>query len=577
MSVRSDASTGAAGTSDHGPARWLNQQAPRWLHPSMLALAAVQAGVIVAQAWWLATIIHRVAVDQADLQALWPALAMLALLLIMRTAAETVRGTLAATASSRVRSNLTPRLFGHMVDAGPALRGRHGSGALASIVIEQVDALDAYYARYLPQLALVASVLPFILLAVLLQDWLAGLFLLLAAPLIPLFMVLIGMGTEAMSRRQHAALARLGGVFLDRLKGMDVIRRFGAEQRESRRVAGLIEMFRERTMSVLRVAFLSSAVLEFFAAVAIAAVAIYIGMGLLGYIDFGPASGLDLRSGLFILLLAPEFFLPLRQLSQFWHDRAGALAAATSIREVLSTPPARSEPRNPSPVTCHGAARLGIRGLSLAWPERGTILRDIDFDVAPGERVVIVGASGSGKSTLLKLLAGFMEPDRGNILVDGMPLSDLSRAELARLRGWTGQGIDLVNGTLADNLRLGHPQAGESELWNALELAGLAAQVRRMPLGLDTPVTQDGEGLSGGQARRLAIARALAHNRPLLLLDEPTASLDPESAAAIWRTLADIGSETGSTIVCASHDPLATGWADRTLLLVEGRMQEHPS
>jgi ATP-binding cassette, subfamily C, bacterial CydD len=567
----------ASGEDKHGDmttGRWLKTQSPDWLQPAMTLMALFQAGLIVAQAWWLADIVHRVAVDGATAAALWPSLWLLAGILILRAAAEMLRGLVAAGASARVRSSLVPRLFHNMIEAGPLLRNRQGSGALATTLIEQVDALDPFYARFLPQLVLVSVLIPAILLAVLVHDWLAGMFLLLAAPLIPLFMILIGMGTEALSRRQQNALARLGGVFLDRLGGMDLIRRFGAEQREASRIATLIEDFRSRTMSVLRVAFLSTAVLEFFSAVAIAAVAIYIGLGLLGHIEFGPAPSLDLRTGLFILLLAPEFFLPLRQLSQFWHDRAGSLAAGDAIRTALATPAARVEPDRPADVATDQPIGIEVRGLTMTWAERKPALQSINLRVEPGQRVVIAGPSGCGKSTLLQLLAGFVSPDQGSIHYGEVPIESISSADLARLRGWMGQRTGLFNASLADNLRLGCPRADEHNLWQALELAGLADAVRHFPLGLNTPITQDGEGLSGGQARRLALARALTQPRPVLLLDEPTASLDRESAAGIWQTLARINQQTRCTMICASHDPDACGWADRTLQLADGQITE---
>ncbi len=562
------------GPGDVAAGQWLKRQAPGWLLPGMLSLATVQAAIVIAQAWWLAEIVHRIAIEEADLAALWPPLLMLGAILALRAGGETVRGLLAAGASARVRSVMVPRLFSHMADAGPALRNRLGSGDLATTLIERVEALDPFYARFLPQMFTVSIITPAILVAVLVQDWLAGLFLMFAAPLIPLFMILIGMGTETLSRQQQTALARLGGVFLDRLRGMDLIRRHGAEQRETSRIAELIEDFRERTMSVLRVAFLSTAVLEFFSAVAIAAVAIYIGLGLLGYIEFGPAPALDLKTGLFILLLAPEFFLPLRQLSQFWHDRAGALAAADNICAVLTAPPARLEPSEPVVIDAGNAIGIDVRGLVMAWPDRKPVLQAIDLTVEPGQRVVIAGPSGCGKSTLLQLLAGFVEPNNGNIHLGNMPLQLITNADLAHLRGWMGQQPGLINASLADNLRLGDPDADDARLWHALDLAGLADMVRRLPLGLNMPISHNGEGISGGQARRLALARALTRHRPLLLLDEPTSSLDHDSAVGIWHTLARVNEIAGCTMICASHDPDALVWAHRTLQLADGRLKE---
>lgn len=558
----------------HRVTSWLKSLAPRWLKPGMVALATALAATIIAQAWLLAEIIQRAIVDATPVANLWTLLLTLAGVLGARAMLETLRGWVAAGASAQVRSTLVPQLFEHMIEAGPALRDKHGSGALSTTLIEQVDALDPFYARYLPQVATVSVLIPAILFAVFASDWLAGLFLLLTAPLIPFFMILIGMGTEALSQRQQLALARLSGVFLDRLRGLDMIRRFGAEQRELQQVSGLIEEFRVRTMSVLRVAFLSTAVLEFFSAVAIAAIAIYIGLGLLGYIEFGPAPHLDLKTGLFVLLLAPEFFSPLRQLSQFWHDRASALAAAGDIRQLLATPAARTEPEIPIRVVGDTTGAIRIANLTLSRPGRGRVLDNVNLLVRGGERVLITGASGSGKSTLLHLLAGLLDADGGSIHINDMPLERIDRSNLARLRGWMGQRTALINGSLADNLRLGLSHADEVQLQRALELAGLADFVRQLPKGIHSPITQDGEGLSGGQARRLVLARALLGQPPLLLLDEPTASLDAESAAAIWRTLERIGGETGQTMICASHEPAARQWADRTYQMLDGKLEE---
>jgi len=291
----------------------------------------------------LAWVIAAAVVDGRELAALHLPLLGLLAVFALRALVGGVRGVLTSRASGEVRQQLRGELFARMLDAGPLLKGRLGTGSLATVLIEQVESLDPHYARFMPQMATVTVVPVAILVAVFWANWLAGALLLLSAPLIPGFMILIGMGAQQVVRGQQQALGRLSGLFFDRLRGLDTIRRFGAEQRESARIAAFAEDFRSRTMRVLRVAFLSSAVLEYFSAIAIATLAIYIGMGLLGFITLGPAETLTLFSGLFILLLAPEFYNPLRTLAQHWHDRAGALAAAEGIREVLAAPVARPE------------------------------------------------------------------------------------------------------------------------------------------------------------------------------------------------------------------------------------------
>lgn len=553
---------------------WLRDREPARLRLWLTLMSGAQAAVIVAQAALLAALIHALVIEARGLATLaWPMIG-LAVIFLARGALESLRAYLAANAAARVQAALRPALYRRIAESGPGVAARTGTGSLATTIIEQVDLLERWYGRFLPLSNAASAIVPLLLLAVLWTDWIAGLFLALAAPLIPLFMVLVGWGAEQASQNQQRELVRLGGVFLDRLRGLDTIRRFGTESFEIARLSDQIESFRSRTLAVLKIAFLSTAVLEFFSAVAIAAVAIYVGLGLLDYINFGPAPNLTLGTGLFILLLAPEFFLPLRQLSQAWHDRADGLAAARSIRTVLDTPPARPEPGVPAELTPSSAYRIEVRDLSLSRPGRGAILSGLDFSVEAGERILIRGPSGGGKSTLLDLLAGFDKADNGTILIAGVALDDLSGSELSRHRAWMGQQGGLFNGTLADNLRLASPAAGNPELIESLSLAGLQDWYGTLNRGLETSVQASGEGLSGGQARRVLLARALLRPRGLLLLDEPTASLDSSTADRLWRTLEQLSRNRRPTIFCASHDPGAERWADRIFTLEGGRIRE---
>jgi ATP-binding cassette, subfamily C, bacterial CydD len=559
-----------------GPHHWLKSRAPGWLAPAAWGLAIAEALCVLGQAGLLAWIIATVVLAAPAAAGLTVPLATLLGVFAARALIAGLRGMLSAQASAEVRQALRSELFRRMLDAGPRLRGRHGTGALGSVLIEQVEALDPYYARFLPQLAVVAVVPAAILLAAGWANWLAGMLLLVTAPLIPLFMVLIGMGAEQLSRRQQQSLARLGGLFFDRLRGMDTLRRFSAEARETARIRAFAEDFRQRTMQVLRVAFLSSAVLEFFAAVAIAMLAIYIGFGLLGIFQFGAAEALTLHTGLFILLLAPEFFSPLRTLAQHWHDRAGALAAAAGIRDLLASPPARQEPARPAPRLPGYPCRVRARGLKLALPGRPAVFAGLDFEVSPGEKLLVTGPSGAGKSLLLAMVGGFLAPDDGEILLDEIPVAALTRTQLSAVRAYLGQQPFLQPGSIRDNITLGRAADGEA-LVRATALAGLDSLLSALPDGLDTRLGQDGLGVSGGQAQRIALARALLKRGPLLLLDEPTASLDADTERQFWQDLDRVLAEQPMTVLCASHSAVACGWADRTLLLATGRREALPA
>jgi ATP-binding cassette, subfamily C, bacterial CydD len=543
-------------------------------------LATAEAFCVLTQAALLAWIIAAAVIDAQDLAALQLPLLGLLAMFAARALVGGTRGTLTARASGQVRQQLRSELFTRMLDAGPLLKGRRGTGSLATVLVEQVESLDPHYSRFLPQMATVTVVPLVILAAVFWANWLAGALLLITAPLIPAFMILIGMGAEQVVRQQQQALGQLSGLFFDRLRGLDTIRRFGAEQRESARIEAHAEDFRARTMRVLRVAFLSSAVLEFFSAIAIAILAIYIGMGLLGFIEFGPAKTLTLFSGLFILLLAPEFFNPLRTLAQHWHDRAGALAAAEGIREILAVPLARPEPAHPAEVIPTQAFPVRVRGLRVALPGRGTLFAGLDLHVRATEKLLVTGPSGCGKSTLLSLVGGFLQPDEGEILLGEVPLAAMTRAQLSQVRGYLGQQPFLYAATIRDNILLRDAldgrgdRAEEARLQRAIALAGLDRFLATLPAGLETRLGQDGLGVSGGQAQRIALARVLLAPRPLLLLDEPTASLAADTEHQFWADLDRALAAHPMTVICASHSALALGWADRALLLKDGLLRE---
>lgn len=534
-------------------------------HLILAGCAGFTAGIlIVAQAGLFAWIVHAAVSDAVSRTDLFMPLSLLVITILLRAGAQWLQEVAGLQAGIRVRQRVRGELLDHIGRLGPARLEHAHSAGLAGQVLDNIEALQGYYARFIPQLYLAAAVPLVILIVVFMLDWLAAVFLLIAAPLIPAFMVVIGMGAERLNREQYADLARLAGCFLDRVRGLATLQLFGHAGRSTQEVVAASEAYRRRSMRTLRVAFLSSAVLEFFSAVAIAVVAIYIGFGLLGFIEFGPAPELTLFTGLFILLLAPEFFQPLRSLSQHYHDRAAALGAADGLLALLErrVPPVSHEP--PAPTNAAGVG-IEIDAAEVHYPGRGCVLGPVSLAIAPGEVIAVAGPSGAGKTTLLHLLAGFRQPDAGRVLIDAIPPA--GRGGFA----WMDQRPFLIQGTIADNLRLAAPQATTADLLDAVHRAGLCEYLQQLPEGMETVVGERGAGLSGGQAQRLALARVFLSAAPLVLLDEPTACLDEYSERLVLESLRRLAA-AGRTMIAASHHPAVLAMADRVIRLEAGRV-----
>lgn len=540
--------------------------------PAMRALALFEGVTIIVQAGSIALLAQAVFIEHQSVDSQTSVLLALLAALLLRAGTNALRQWLAAGASATIRLDVRQRLLAAIRRAGPA--SIESGDALLPVFDEQIQALDGFYAKFMVQ-RVAATIIPFLVVIVVFwNDWLAGLLLLLSAPLIPVFMILIGMGAEKLAHAQHQSLARMTGWFGDQLAGAATLRLFGAESDALERVQLRTDDLRQATMKVLRLAFLSSAVLEFFASVAIAAVAIYVGLGLLGALHFGPAPSLTLQSGLFVLLLAPEFFAPLRTASQGWHDRADALAAAASIRRVLAWPIARPDAdetfRPAPPDRCD----VSLRQISLAYPGRPPLFQKLDLEIPAGQRLVLIGSSGAGKSSLLSMLAGFVAPDAGDILLSGQPLARMADSCRAGHVAWLGQQPYLFAGSLADNIALGKADATRDEIEHAARLARVDEFAACYESGLDHEIGEGGYGLSGGQAQRLALARALLRPRPLILLDEPTAHLDPGSEAEVLTALQQALTERPLTVVCATHRPAWMAWADRVIAVENGTLRE---
>ncbi|QEM84029.1 thiol reductant ABC exporter subunit CydD [Halomonas binhaiensis] len=529
-----------------------------WLYLAVLC-GCLGGFAVIAQLILLARVVASVVQGDA-LAAQWPSAVAIVVLLALRSGLTTAQELLAQKASQNLRRQVRAEVFDHWARLGPVRVANHHSAGLAHQWVEQVEALDGYVARFWVQTRLVLLVPVVILALVAWQDWLAAVLLALTAPLIPLFMALVGMGAESLNREQFVAVARLSGHFIDRVRGITTLRLFGATARATEEVSAVAHDYRRRSLRTLRLAFLSSAVLEFFSSVAIAVVAIYIGFGLLGDIPFGPASQLTLFSGLMILLLAPEFFQPLRTLSQFYHDRASALAAAEGLHELLQEPvDAQRLNSVTEPTLQEMGALVRLQGATLDHAGRGRVLGPVNMSVERGQVWVLSGPSGSGKSSLLQLLAGFVGAGEGE-----------RRAIPGLMSAWMDQRPLLLQGSIADNLRLIAPQASDEQLHQALMRAGLTEVLDALPQGLQTSLGEGGYGLSGGQAQRLALARIFLSDAPLVLLDEPTASVDAETERALVQGFEALVAE-GRSLVIATHHPALMAMGQHHVVLAQGK------
>lgn len=530
-------------------------------HGGLRKAAAVQtlASLIwIPQAAILAIAVGRIADGGSINDILWLAVCI-ALLGLAKSCLEAAGGRMAFRAA---RTELTARrelAIAALARRSPIDSTRPSSGEAASIIGEQAEMIVPYLSRFQPA-RFKASAVPSVILACVFPiSWIAALILLFAMPLIPVFMALIGWRAQAASEKQLAATGGLNGFLLDRLRGMATIRSLGAVDATATKLRADAESLKTRTMAVLKIAFLSSAVLELFAALGVALVAVYVGFSLLGEIRFGAwTSGLDLTSGLFVLLLAPAFFEPLRELSAVWHDRAAGEAAINAIdglsADGLQLPVAADSPANGTA----GGIRLENVGFRYS-KESNAAIDDFNLSIHPGEHVALLGASGSGKSTLLALIAGHAASETGSVTIDGQPASPCVATGIA----WIGQKPHIFAGTVTGNISLGRPGVSTQAVAQALDLAKLGRFARshaRRPLG------DGGIGVSGGEALRLAIARAACNPEACIVLaDEPTAHLDTETANEITESLLALAK--GRTLVVATHDPRLAARMDRTIVL----------
>lgn len=530
--------------------RWLKQQSSRakgWIRLSMM-LGLLSGLLILAQAWLMAGLLHSLIIDHTPRDALLQSFLLMALTFVLRAVVTWLREQVGFICGRVIRQEMRKLVLDRLEKLGPAWIQGKPAGSWASIILEQIEDMQDYYSRYLPQIALAGIIPLLILVSIFPINWAAGLILLVTAPLIPLFMALVGMGAADANRRNFVALARLSGNFLDSLRGLDTLRLFHRGTAEIDQIKRSTENFRARTMDVLRLAFLSSAVLEFFASISIAVVAVYFGFSYLGELNFGSyGTPVTLFAGFLVLILAPEFFQPLRDLGAFYHAKAQAIGAAESLVTFLSAESAdMGDGEQPWPAG--QTVALAARDVIIQSPQGKTLAGPLTFSIQTGQRIAIVGLSGAGKSSLLNALLGFL-PYQGSLTASGIELKSLRSDEWRKQLSWVGQNPYLPELTLRANILLNQPEVSDEQLQSAIERAYVNEFLPLLPLGLETELGDSAARLSIGQAQRVAVARALLSPCSLLLLDEPTASLDAHSEKRVMSALSEATKAQTSLLV----------------------------
>lgn len=532
-----------------------------WLNIAV-ALGFTAGLALIAQAWLLAQTLNAVLFKQASLSEVWPWLGGLLLLFLLRAALLWLSEQVAFQAATQVKLAVRQQLYAKVQRLGAAWLTNERSGDVVNSLSDGVEALEAYYARYTPAMLLMALVPLSILAVVFYFDVWSGLIMLLTAPLIPFFMILIGKGTEKRNQQQWRQLARMSAHFLDVIQGLTTLKLFNASQRETHVIAEVSEQYRQSTMSVLRVAFLSSFALEFLSTVSIALVAVFIGFRLFwGEMNF--------LSGFFVLLLTPEFYLPLRNMGTQYHARLQAIGAAERMVEILETPETETPPEE-SLQALPALFPLQFKQVEVVYNDGRQALNGFDLTIKAGQNIALIGASGAGKTTVLNLLLGFIQPTQGQILLGETDLATVPLAQWREQIAWLPQQAHLFPGSVADNIRLGSAQTSLAAVQQAAQQAYAHDFIQALPHGYDTLIGEGGQGLSGGQIQRIALARVFLKDAPLVILDEATAHLDQQSEQWIQQAIQTLAQTR--TVIMIAHRLHTIEQADLIVLMQKGQV-----
>ena len=532
-----------------------------------LISGVIASGLLIAQAFYLSRVIDSAFIQKTGFEKLLPLLGFFALFSLLRMVfnwashSEANRGTIA------IREKIFSRLIDTVGTLGPIYTRSVQSGRLSTTLLKGVEALDAYYSQYIPQIFF-ALFTPILIVATIFpSDPISGWILLASAPLIPIFMIVIGKSASAMTDKQWKTMSRMSGFFLDVLQGLPTLKLFAQSRSQRDSIEKTGETFRHATMSVLKIAFLSSITLELVGTIGIAIIAVGIGMRMMD-------GKLTFQHALFVLLLAPDFYLPLRQLGTKFHAGMEGVSASKEIFAILDrSTPAGGDTTGFLKQDSAGTCPIVCSNLSYTYPGATlSAINGITFIIPESKTTAIIGPSGSGKSTMINLLLRFLEPGAGSITINNCTINDIPLEQWHSQISWVPQHPYLFNASLKENILLARPNASEEEMNAALTKTGLASFVTSLPDGLNTMIGEQGSRLSGGEAQRVALARAFLKNAPLLILDEPTSHTDPELEAALRNSMEEL--MKGRTTVIIAHRLETIRSADQIVVFSQGKITQ---